>query len=167
MKIELSDYDPSWHGQFESEKKLIIKNFPVPNIHIEHIGSTSVKDLKAKPVIDIMLGVLSLEKNFENIIEHLNALGYQYIEKYNLIIPERRYFYKASNEIHTHHLHMVIKDSEFWKRHLFFRDHLRNNRSSKEKYESLKIELAKKEWNDRNDYADAKGEFIRSIEQLR
>src|SRR5204863_4693770 len=93
--------------------------------------------------------------------------GYQYIEEYNLIIPERRFFEKDINGIRTHQIHMVSFYSDFWDRLIFFRNQLRDNLVIKRQYQKLKVELAKKLWNSVNDYANAKTEFINSIEQRR
>jgi GrpB-like predicted nucleotidyltransferase (UPF0157 family) len=97
----------------------------------------------------------------------LQTLGYQYIEEYNLIIPERRFFQKDKNGIRTHQIHMVSFHSDFWDRLLFFRDQLRNNPAIRKQYQKLKIELSKRPWNSVNDYANAKTDFIKSIEKRR
>jgi GrpB-like predicted nucleotidyltransferase (UPF0157 family) len=80
-------------------------------------------------------------------------------------MPGRRYFTKETNGIKTHHIHMVEIDSGFWNRHLFFRDQLRENPVTRQQYQQLKTDLAKRQWNSGNDYAEAKNDFIRSVEQ--
>ncbi|MFL5763142.1 MAG: GrpB family protein [Bacteroidia bacterium] len=168
MTIELSPYNPDWPYMFTAEKELISANFPEKDFSIEHIGSTAVSGLKAKPVIDILIGLSpSLPADITPIANHLRVLGYKYIEKYNLMIPERRYFTKEVNGKPTHHIHIVAMHSDFWNRHLFFRDQLRENPAIREQYERLKTDLAKQQWNSGNDYADAKSDFIRSIEKRR
>ena len=79
-------------------------------------------------------------------------------------MPYRRFFTKDSNGKRTHHIHMVEIDTEFWSRHLKFRDQLRNNSNYKDQYYKLKLDLAKREWKDGNEYAAAKSEFIKMVE---
>lgn len=167
MKIELSDYNPAWVQLFNAEKELILKDFPEESIFIEHIGSTAIPGLKAKPVIDILAGLKALPGEMKTIADHLKTRGYGYIEKYNTLMPERRFFQKEQNGIRTHQIHMVAMHSDFWNRHLFFRDYLRDNHEVMVQYQDLKTELTKREWNSVNDYANAKTDFINAIERLR
>jgi GrpB-like predicted nucleotidyltransferase (UPF0157 family) len=163
MKIHITTYNPFWKNLFEEENKLlseILKNIPH---HIEHIGSTAVEGLSAKPVIDIMVGLENFSQ-IENYIDKICKYDYAYISKYEDVMPFRRFFIKEQNDERTHHLHIVQFESEFWKRHLKFRDHLRKNVDDRNAYEELKKKLAEKEWESGNDYAEAKTEFIRSIE---
>ncbi len=92
-------------------------------------------------------------------------LGYTYIAAYEDVMPYRRFFIKEKDGVRTHHIHMVEKDTEFWERHLAFRDCLRNNTLERQAYYKLKKELSSKEWKDGNDYAAAKTDFIRTIEK--
>ena len=80
-------------------------------------------------------------------------------------MPYRRFFTKELDRIRTHHIQMVGFETEFWIRHLSFRDHLRENYEDRDKYLKLKMELAKMDWVDGNQYADAKSEFIKGIEE--
>jgi len=167
MIIQLSDYNPEWPKMFEEEIQLIAMNFPIKDFLIEHVGSTSVANLKAKPVIDIMIGVPSLPDDITSAIDHLKRFGYQYMERYNLLIPERRFFQKDKNGIRTHQIHLTSFHSNFWHKLLFFRDQLRSDRVARQQYQKLKAGLAKRSWNSVNDYASAKNEFIESIDQRR
>lgn len=164
MKITLENYNSDWISIFQSEKETLQKKIKQFNPLIEHIGSTAVAGLSAKPVIDILIGI-PLQSQLDLLIEPLIESGYHYIKKHEDLIPYRRFFAKEnSNQKRTHHIHAVEMNSDFWFRHLYFRDILINNESIRREYESLKIELAKKEWNDSNEYAEAKNIFIRNIE---
>jgi len=167
MKVELAAYNPQWPGLFEQEKQLILPGFPLQDVMIEHIGSTSVPGLKAKSVIDMMIGIPALPGDITAIEAHLKRSGYEYIEKYNALMPDRRFFIKEQDGKRTHHIHMTAMDSEFWKRHLFFRDQLRNKPELNEQYEALKTALAQNDWESTNAYADAKSEFIQSVDRER
>ncbi len=158
MKIELSDYNPNWNTIFLKEKSLLESVLP-HTAQIEHIGSTSIKDLCAKPIIDILCGL----DNFllaDELVHKIVALNYEYVEQYNALIPKRRYFKKTG-----FHIHMVQKGGVFWERHLLFRDFLRKNERIKDEYASLKRQLAQKDWIDGNEYAGAKTGFIKAIEE--
>ncbi len=163
MKIEIVEYNPEWAKKFEEIKSVFFKSFGDKIAAIEHIGSTSVPGLGAKPIIDVLLGVINL-KDADAIIPGMINLGFEYISKYEDVMPYRRYFVKKINENDIYHIHTVETNSEFWKRHLLFRDYLRQNPDVMDEYYDLKIELSNREWNDSNDYADAKTEFIRNIE---
>lgn len=161
MKIELSEYNPDWKDVFLKEKEVLVNILPA-NSKVEHIGSTSVKDLCAKPVIDILCGVDNFSIS-DDLIDNIVAHGYEYIEKYNAIIPERRFFKKMGEN--NFHIHLVQTGGQFWERHILFRNFLRNNEAVKDEYASLKRQLAQKEWVDGNEYAGAKTEFIKTIEE--
>ncbi len=167
MTIELSEYNIEWINIFNKERNIISTDFPIKENLIEHIGSTSVPNLKAKPIVDIMIGMVELPSDISSIVTFLETLGYEYISEYNFTIPERRFFQKNINGKRTHHIHMVSFNSDFWDKHLFFRNQLRSNTLIREEYEKLKVNLAKRQWNSGNDYAEAKGNFIKSIDILR
>jgi GrpB-like predicted nucleotidyltransferase (UPF0157 family) len=164
MKILIEEYNPNWKIDFEVEKKNLLEALSGIACRVEHIGSTSIEGLGAKPVIDILIGLTDF--SFANDqINKLVKIGYQYIDKYEDVMPYRRFFIKEHGGCRTHHIHMVQINTEFWIRHLAFRDYLRANAEEKIKYYNLKKELAKKDWTDVNEYADAKSEFIKSIEK--
>lgn len=160
MKIIIDNYDPNWPIIYEAERKLILKACRDKIQSIEHIGSTSVPGLGAKPIIDILLGVSSFA-DADAIVPAMISLGYIYINKYENVMPYRRYFSKDRK----YHVHCVEVGSSFWKRHLAFRDYLRINDNVRDDYDILKRKLAEKDWNDSNDYAYAKTDFVRGIEK--
>ena len=163
MKVQLVAYNQQWPELFLKEQALLKSAIADDLAQIEHIGSTAVPELSAKPLIDIMVGLSS----FKEVSQHIQALeniGYQYISKFEDQMPERRFFTKSQNGYTTHHVHMVELGSKFWERHLLFRDYLRTHEVTRKQYQDLKLELSKKDWNTGNDYAQAKNEFIRTIE---
>lgn len=162
MKVHITDYSPAWRKMFEREKQrlaIALKELGV----IEHIGSTSVVGLAAKPIIDILVGLHDFSIANET-VPRLEALGYKYVPEYENVMPERRYLKKVAAGISTHHIHMVEINSEFWERHLFFRDFLRANQDVASEYAALKKTLAAVEWKDKNDFTEAKTAFIKNIE---
>lgn len=148
---------------FEDEKRILQTALGDVEAQIEHIGSTAVAGLAAKPVIDLMVGLADFSIA-DQVVPKIEALGYEYIQKYEDVMPFRRFLIKEQGGIRTHQIHMVGIGGEFWERHLLFRDYLRQNPGIAEQYASLKKELAEREWVDVNEYAKAKTEFIREIE---
>ncbi len=162
MKVKVIDYCPTWHEMFEREKQLletVLGNFGI----VEHIGSTSVVGLAAKPIIDIMVGLRDFSLADE-LVPSVQKLDYRYVPEYETVMPDRRYFKKAAAGTTTHHVHMVEIGGEFWERHLLFRDFLRANSDAAHQYAMLKRNLAAVEWQDKNDYTEAKTVFIKNIE---
>jgi len=162
MKVLLTPYSPSWPSDFAAEKLFLQEHISLP-VKIQHIGSTSVVNLCAKPIIDILIGVDD-ESQLDIPVPEIQELGYQYISRYEDVMPYRRFFTKEKNSVRTHQIHMVTYKSTFWIRHLQFRDYLRTHSEIAEEYAALKRQLAEQDWESVNDYADAKTDFIRRIE---
>lgn len=161
MKIIIAPYDPNWPVLFEREKMRIKEALGFHAISIQHIGSTSVPGLGAKPIIDVMIAVLSLGEADAFCIQPMVALRYEYVKKFEAEIPHRRYFRKSDETgSRTHHVHMVVINSDWWVDHLLFRDFLRADGNARRAYEAHKRQLAEREWDDSNDYAEAKTDFI-------
>ena len=163
MKVTIVEYRPEWRKLFEDEKRVIQTALGEVSARIEHIGSTAVAELAAKPVIDLMVGLEDFSIA-DNLVPKIEALAYEYIKKYEAVMPFRRFFIKEQAGIRTHQIHLVGIGSEFWERLILFRDYLRQHPGVAAKYATLKKELAGREWADANEYADAKTEFIRKIE---
>lgn len=123
-KIIIQEYDPNWQNLFEQEKEQLLMILPVETT-IQHIGSTSVPGLSAKPIIDIVIGVVSLEIADLFYIDPITKLGYIYVAEYEQQIPERRYFRKINNPI-SYHIHIVVHNGNLWGKYINFRDYLVN-----------------------------------------
>ena len=155
-------YDHRWPTRYEEERAKILKAIRDKLVIVEHIGSTAVPGLAAKPITDIMAAVRRLA-DAEACIGPLQRIGYQYVPEYELELPERRYFHKGLPESRTHHLHVVEITSDFWRRHLLFRDYLRTHPEVAREYEALKRRLAERYRFDRQAYTEAKTEFIQAV----
>jgi GrpB-like predicted nucleotidyltransferase (UPF0157 family) len=158
--VTLVPYDPEWPRRFEEERTALAAVFTESDVTIEHIGSTAVPGLGAKPVIDIMVGVSRLIEA-EGRIAALEAAGYEYVQKYETQLPERRYFRKPRRGPRGYHLHCVVKDGELWIRHIVFRDYLRAHSGVAGAYYELKRKLAVQ--SSKQDYTDAKSSFVKEI----
>lgn len=155
--VELSEYDPEWPQKFHVEKDLLMKTIGHWNFGgVEHVGSTAVPGLIAKPVVDIMFGVRSLEES-KPTISLLADIGYVYSPyKQHLM----HWFCKPSDAFRTHHLHLISYQSPLWKERVCFRDLLRSNKQIASAYAALKTDLAVKYKDDRESYTSNKWPFI-------
>lgn len=164
MRVIIVEHSPEWRVMFERERELLTRVVGADAGVVEHIGSTSVEGLAAKPIIDIMIGLndFSAAADF---VPRIQRLGYEYAPEHEAVMPFRRYFRKKAGGVKTHHLHMVQKGGEFWRRHLLFRDYLRANPDAAAAYAALKKELARRDWDDGSGYTDAKTAFITDIEE--
>ena len=161
MKIEVKDYQPEWEEKFNIEAQKLKAIFNEEVIHIHHIGSTSVKELKAKPIIDIMLVVKNIEK-IDSFNKQMAHIDYESLGEYG--IPGRRYFRKRKEE-RTHHVHIFdYKNRSDIERHLAFRDYLRAHKEVAKEYGKLKEKLAKKYPEDMNSYVDGKDKYVKEIQ---
>ncbi len=181
-KIDIAPYDPAWTEAFERESQCLKAQLRPVKARVEHIGSTAVEGLGAKPIIDILVGVEHADL-LNAVVAPLLESGYCYYPCYEKEMPERRFFARL-NKLQrmvfedighlplreecspTHHLHVVAYGSPFWKRHLAFRDYLRTHSMARDAYHRMKIKLANGTWESGNDYAEAKTGFIRGIERL-
>ena len=158
--VIIEPYDSAWPKRFESER-LLLAPVLAPWLvgPIEHVGSTAVPGLPAKPVIDIMAAVADLPSSLPA-IEALKPLSYCYFE-YRADVMH--WFCKPSDLERTHHLHLAPIDSPLWRDRLAFRDRLRADAATHRSYTELKLTLASKYRGDREAYTEAKTEFIRNV----
>ena len=156
--ITLVPYDSTWPLEFTAEAERIERACAGLPIRLEHIGSTAVPRLAAKPVIDILAGRPG-NMSGDAYVAAFRQLGYEHKGAYG--IPGRNYFRRGTPR--THHVHLVSWSSDFWRDHLLFRDYLRANPDTAREYETIKRELAVTYLFDKENYTDAKGPFVRSI----
>lgn len=158
--IEVVSYDPAWPSRFEEEGALlagVLRQWLVAGI--EHVGSTAVPGLAAKPVIDIMVPVESLEAS-RGSIEAAGDAGYRY---WPYKADVMHWFCKPSAAHRTHHLHIVPFESSLWFDRLRFRDALRSDSELAGKYAELKLRLAKRYRYDREAYTEGKTDFVTAV----
>lgn len=158
--IAVVPYSASWPQLFAAEALLlraVLEPWLVAGI--EHIGSTAVVGMSAKPIIDIMAPVRDLETS-RHAIEATQSAGYCY---FPYKPDEMHWFCKPTPVVRTHHLHLVPWDSRLWRERLAFRDALRTNPTLAQQYESLKQELATRYPRDREAYTDAKAPFVSAV----
>ena len=163
-EIALVPSDPAWPRRFEEEAARLRAIIPADLlIEIEHIGSTAVPGLPAKPVIDIQATVTDLEAARSRLIAPLEAAGYAFWAENT--DTDRLFFVKGlppAAPHRTHHLH-IMGDGPGALRHVAFRDHLRDHPAERDAYAALKRDLARRYRHDREAYTRAKGAFIEAV----
>lgn len=161
--IELHAADPGWPAAFEAERVLILPCFSTPPLLLEHMGSTAIPGLPAKPIIDIIALVDDLDAA-QDCIAALEAAGFEYradyTDKTKIFLMKR----DARDGRRTHHLH-IHDDGDEVRRHLMFRDALRGDDALRNAYRDLKQDLAARHRDDRMAYSRHKTAFIDTVVQ--
>ena len=161
-KIEVVDYRPEWDTMFKVESKKIKKILGKNCVGVYHIGSTSVKGLPAKPIIDIMPVV----KDISLVDAHnseFETLGYECRGEFG--IPGRRFFAKGGDN-RTHHIHIFEQSNQTdIQRHIAVRDYLNAHSDTAAEYAALKKKLAAEFPFDNDGYCDGKEEYMKSLEE--
>ena len=160
--VSLKSYDPTWPSLFEQERRTIGNSLsPASYRSIEHVGSTAVPGLSAKPIIDIAIAIDSLS-SLEKIRRSLERIGYEY--RGDGGTDGGHVFVKSPGlEIRTFHLHVVWIDDPQWDNYIRFRDALRQNPKLAGEYAKIKMKLAEDFPEDRKKYTHAKDNFIQKI----
>lgn len=156
--INVLKYDPTWESHF-CVLSSMIRKATWSDIVIEHVGSTSVSGLAAKPIIDI--DVIVSRGEVGTVIERLAKIGYQH--RGNLGIEDREAFFHPEHIDIEHHLYVCVEGSVAVRNHLALRDHLRAHPESAERYGRLKMELARKFPDDMDSYVSGKTSLIIEI----
>lgn len=160
--VKLEEYNPKWKDMYLEEEKKLKEMFGDLALAIEHIGSTSIEGLSAKPIIDIAVGVRHLS-DFDKVKEKFMVEPYSVKED----STEGEILVRKGNEDNrTHFIHVMEPDSKRYIESILFRDYLRKNIWALEKYEELKKDLAVKYADDRKKYTASKNEFINEIIKL-
>lgn len=161
--VQLHPHDTKWAGAFASEKKRILEAIGEFVVDIEHIGSTSVPGLDAKPIIDMSIG-LKRFKDAKKLIKPLDEIGYHFYKNFQ----KQVLFVKGPDRKRTHYVHLMRYNGAKWKSDLLFRDFLLSHPKRVKGYGFLKRKLAKQFHNDREKYSAGKDIFIkRTIELAR
>lgn len=161
-EYEIGEYDSRWPERFDEEAARIRNALGDVAVRIEHVGSTAVPGLGAKPIIDIQVSVASMEPR-ASYVEPLTDLGYSFV--LDPVVVDHEYFSQDEGGIRTHQVHVCLAGGEWERRHLTFRDYLRQHADVAADYERLKRDLASRHPRDVYTYVDAKTEFITKVEE--
>jgi GrpB-like predicted nucleotidyltransferase (UPF0157 family) len=157
--VVVVEYDSAWPGLYEKESACIRAALGDAVVAVEHIGSTAVPGLAAKPVLDVLAGLQTLDLTRAQ-IEAMASLGYEYLGEYG--IPGRLFFRKGRPR--SHHVHAVLHGSDLWERHLAFRDYLRAHPDEAGSYAAFKRRLAVEVAGDRERYTAGKEAVTAAIQ---
>ena len=158
--VEVVDYDPPWPTQFAQERESLAQAVP-DALAIEHIGSTSVPGLCAKPTFDILVVVGSID-SFLAHEPSLIALGYEQRDSFTED-EQHAFFRKVVDGRRTHHLHVLTQDSPRPAEYLLLRDYLRANASAAEEYAQVKWDLATEYATRRDRYVTVKSDYVTAL----
>jgi len=158
--VKLVTHQTAWHEQFLEEQKRLREALGDAVLDIQHIGSTAIPGISAKPLLDLGIAVQNFEEAFV-CVQPLEKLGYIYRGENG--IPRRHYFVKGSSEKRMHHLHVLEQSSPEWRKHLLFRDYLCAHPEALTQYQALKTRLAEQFPKDREAYTEGKHAFIQDI----
>ena len=160
-KIYVAEYNPKWKDEFKKAHDFYRNLLSDLDVKIEHVGSTSVEGLMAKPILDIDIVVKNQEDSKEA-LGLLKAAGYIHIGNLGLEGREAFRYEEDNKNIRwmEHHLYLCLENSENYKNHILLREHLRNNKEAIKRYGELKLELYKKYEYDIEAYIDGKTDLI-------
>ena len=154
--VQLADYDPDWPVEFEKEKRLLERAFGDRVVAIEHVGSTAVPGLSAKPIIDIEIGLRHFE-DWHGLVPLAEKAGYSFMPE--RVFEDYVFMPKGAEDCRTHYLHFAAVDSSEWQHVIRFRDALRRDQKLRDEYAALKRHLSETHQN-RAEYTQAKTAFI-------
>jgi GrpB-like predicted nucleotidyltransferase (UPF0157 family) len=185
MKIRLEPPNPAWTEAFERHRVRLLEALPIPGRSVDHIGSTSLGDISAKPIIDILVG-LADPSPLDAVIDPLLAAGYTYVEAFTGAMPYRRFFVSLKalsarplprvigstdalafgrDYDSIANIHVMERETDHWRRHIAFRDYLRAHPEVRVAYEKLKLKIAEGDFEDPLDYNRFKEGFIQEHQE--
>lgn len=162
-EVKLVPYDERWQHAFDITKKELKKCLKLQDVQIEHIGSTSIKGIQAKPVLDILIGVENIDALDEALFKALRSVGFYRlkVERPNEIVCAK--FTDTSFETKTHFIHIVDYEKEKWHQMLFFRNYLNANEEIKQQYQDLKTAFFTTNLKGIDAYTEYKDQFVKAI----
>jgi GrpB-like predicted nucleotidyltransferase (UPF0157 family) len=161
--IRIVEYDPTWPVRADEEMRRLERALGSVAVRVEHIGSTAVPGLAAKPILDLQVSVASLEPR-ARYVEPLERLGYLFAP--NPDSPDRHFFGKPPERPRSHHVHVCEAGGEPERRHLAVRDFLRAHDDEAARYAALKREIAERAPQDRLAYMAGKERYVRDLEAM-
>lgn len=160
--VRIVDHDPAWPALAGAELRRIAEALGEVAVRLEHMGSTAVPGLAAKPILDLQLSVDAMNPR-ERYVEPLERLGYLFVPAPEW--PDHHFFAKPAERPRTHHLHVCEAGSRHERRHLAVRDFLRADAGEAARYEALKRQVVARHPQDRLAYIDGKDEYITALEE--
>ena len=158
--VKLALFHKKWVELYKQERKFLLAVLEGLDIEIEHVGSTAISGVSAKPIIDIMIAVLK-DSETKKVYNILKKAGYK--NKGAQGVKGRKLFVKGPERKRTHYLHVIKKISKEYNKLIFFRDYLKSHKKARDEYNELKKQLAEKFSHNRPLYTKAKSDFINKV----
>lgn len=162
-EVRLEEHSVEWQKEFYKVKQDILNSTPIQENRIEHIGSTAIKDMVAKPILDLVVGVDDIENVDKVIFQGLKEVGFLRlrVQRPNEIVLAK--FTDETYEEKTHFIHLVDYNKELWNNLIFFRDYLNANETVRAQYRNLKKKFLEEKNGGIDEYTDYKEQFVREI----
>ncbi|MFS0782732.1 GrpB family protein [Bacillus sp. 1P06AnD] len=162
-EVRLVSFSEAWKDEFAKTKDEIQSSTGIKEAYIEHIGSTAIKGMPSKPIIDLLVAVESLDMMDDNLVKQFKIIGFHRlkVKRPNEIVFAK--FKDPSYEVKTHYIHLVEYGKELWKNLLFFRDYLNANKQARLAYAELKMDYANRATTGIIAYTDYKEAFVTDI----
>ncbi|MFZ3422540.1 GrpB family protein [Vibrio harveyi] len=162
-KVDVVKHDPAWRQEFARSRSELALVTEIPPTQIEHIGSTAILDMPAKPIIDIVLGIEHFPHFSPKLIDALKSVGFLClkVEKQDEIVFAK--FTDDSYQVKTHYLHLTQYQGQLWRDWIQFRDRLNGNAELRSEYLALKFSLVKQAEITIEKYTDAKTSLVRKV----
>ncbi|CEG27066.1 GrpB family protein [Bacillus sp. B-jedd] len=162
-EVRLVEYNPEWAAEFAKVKEELRASTNLEEFQIEHIGSTSIPGMLAKPIIDMVVGIRNLSNFPESLAGGLKKAGFLRlrVERPGEIVFAR--FTDNTYEVKTHFIHLVEYEGELWQNLIFFRDYLRTNEDARWEYQAIKMDSLARYQTGVNEYTDHKEDFVKAI----
>ncbi|MGZ9583091.1 GrpB family protein [Paenibacillus marinisediminis] len=166
-EVRLEAHTVEWQKEFHRVKQDILNSTSLQENRIAHIGSTAIKDMVAKPILDLVVGVDDIENVDKAIFQGLKEAGFLRlrVQRPNEIVLAK--FTDETYEVKTHFIHLVEYNKDLWKNLIFFRDYLNSNETVREQYSNLKQKFAEDNIGGIDEYTDYKEQFVKEIYEKR
>jgi len=158
--VELCQDHSYWQEEYKKEERRIKEALGKLALDVQHVGSTSLPEIPAKPILDIVVAIPGMD-HLDACSEKLEKIGYE--NRGSKGVEGRCLFVKGGTDFRTHHLNLTTRDNAFWQEHILFRDELLRDKKARDEYAGLKQELAGKFSQNRDEYTEAKKEFIQKV----
>lgn len=159
-EVRITPHDNKWVNEFQKVKKTLLTHTTLKDLQIEHIGSTAIKEIHAKPVIDILVGIQSIDEDVTQLEKELRSCGFYRlrVERPNEIVFAR--FKGKLFEIKTHYIHLTTYQEDLWNDLIYFRNYLNENVSARREYEQIKLDFVAENSEGIEEYTDMKEAFV-------
>lgn len=166
-EVRVVEYTPEWQEEFSRVRKELVEYTNMDEHRIQHIGSTAIRGMSAKPIIDLVVGVDDLGQVDKPLLKNFNKAGFLRlkVERPGEIVLAK--FTDDTYEEKTHFIHLVEYQKELWNNLIFFRDYLNSNEAARKEYLEIKTEYVNTSSTGVNEYTNFKEEFVRSIFEKR